>query len=63
VTSPRASGGGRSTSLVTGTASRSEQRHGRIPTFADHDLTPEEEAQLHQFLVYLRSRKNPSGKG
>jgi transcriptional regulator with XRE-family HTH domain len=44
-------------------ARESGQRHGRIPTFADHDLTPEEEAQLHQFLGYLRSRKNPSGKG
>jgi len=39
-----------------------EQRHGRIPTFADHNLTSEEEAQLHQFLGYLRSRKKPGGQ-
>jgi transcriptional regulator with XRE-family HTH domain len=35
------------------------QRHGRVATFADHNLTPDEEAQLVQFLGYLRSRKKP----
>jgi transcriptional regulator with XRE-family HTH domain len=39
----------------------SDQRHGRIPTFADHNLTSEEEAKLHEFLGYLRSRKKPGG--
>lgn len=49
--------------FVVPTRSRgSEQRHGRIATFADHNLTSEEEAQLHQFLGYLRSRKKPGGK-
>jgi HTH-type transcriptional regulator, competence development regulator len=48
--------------FVAPTRSRSnEQRHGRIPTFAGHNLTSEEEAQLHQFLGYLRSRKKPGG--
>lgn len=37
----------------TGTA----QRHGRVATFADHNLTAEEEAELIKFLGYLRSRK------
>ena len=51
--------------FVVPTRSRgNEQRHGRVATFAGHNLTPEEEAQLHQFLGYLRSsRKKPGGKG
>lgn len=40
-----------------------EQRHGRVATFAGHNLTDEEEAQLVQFLGYLRSRKKPGGQG
>jgi len=49
--------------FVMPTRSRgSEQRHGRVATFADHNLTSEEEAQLHQFLGYLRSRKKPGGQ-
>lgn len=39
-----------------------EQRHGRVATFADHNLTSEEEAELVQFLGYLRSRKKPGGQ-
>jgi HTH-type transcriptional regulator, competence development regulator len=38
-----------------------EQRHGRVATFAGHNLTNEEEAELVNFLGYLRSRKKPSG--
>ena len=50
--------------FVVPTRSRtSGQRHGRIATFADHHLTPEEEKQLVQFLGYLRSRKKASGQG
>lgn len=33
------------------------QRHGRVPTFAEHNLTPEEEGELLQFLQFLRSKK------
>lgn len=36
------------------------QRHGRIATFAEHNLTPEEEALLVDYLRYIRSRKRPS---
>jgi transcriptional regulator with XRE-family HTH domain len=39
-----------------------EQRHGRVATFAGHNLTDEEEAELVQFLGYLRSRKKPGGQ-
>jgi len=39
-------------------ATRGEgQRHGRIATFAEHNLTPEEEAELMDFLKHIRSRK------
>src|SRR5690348_16814929 len=39
-------------------ASGDDQRHGRLATFSAHNLTPEEEAQLFDFLNYLRSRKS-----
>lgn len=50
--------------FVVPTRSRggSEQRHGRVATFADHNLTAQEEAELVQFLGYLRSRKKPGGE-
>jgi hypothetical protein len=50
--------------FVVPTRSRrsSEQRHGRIATFADHNLTSEEEAELVKFLGYLRSRNKPGGQ-
>jgi transcriptional regulator with XRE-family HTH domain len=50
--------------FVAPTRSRSsaEQRHGRVATFADHNLTAEEEAELVQYLGFLRSRKKPGGK-
>ncbi|MFZ1923568.1 MAG: helix-turn-helix transcriptional regulator [Xanthobacteraceae bacterium] len=49
--------------FVVPTRSRTnEQRHGRVATFADHNLTQEEEAELVQFLGYLRSRKKPGGE-
>ena len=39
----------------------SQERHGRIATFAGHNLTNEEEAELVKFLGYLRSKKKPGG--
>jgi len=49
--------------FVVPTRSRaSSERHGRIPTFAGHHLTPEEERELIQFLGYLRSRKKTGGQ-
>ena len=43
---------------ITPTQNRPDgQRHGRIATFAEQDLTPEEEAELINYLQYLRSRK------
>jgi HTH-type transcriptional regulator, competence development regulator len=36
----------------------SAQRHGRIATFAEHNLSPEEETQLMDYLKFLRTRKH-----
>jgi HTH-type transcriptional regulator, competence development regulator len=49
--------------FVVPTRSRrsAQQRHGRVATFAGHNLTGEEEAELVKFLGYLRS-KRPGGQ-
>jgi len=45
------------------TKARSEkQRHGRIPTFAEHNLTPDEEVELLEYLKFLRTRTSRSDK-
>lgn len=50
------------TGFVTPTKSRRAQlRHGRIATFAEHNLTEEEEAELIQYLQFMRKRRKPSG--
>jgi transcriptional regulator with XRE-family HTH domain len=35
----------------------SADRHGRIPTFAEHNLTPDEEVELMEYLEFIRNRK------
>ncbi|MFI5353425.1 MAG: helix-turn-helix domain-containing protein [Candidatus Binatales bacterium] len=37
-----------------------KQKHGRVPTFAEHNLTSAEETALLDYLRFLRSRKKPS---
>lgn len=32
-------------------------RHGRVATFAEHNLTEDEEAKLIEYLQFIRSRK------
>jgi len=39
-----------------------DQRHGRVPTFAEHNLTSAEEAELLEYLNYMRSRRRPRDK-
>lgn len=39
-----------------------DQRHGRVATFADHNLSPAEESELIQYLKFIRSRKHPGDK-
>lgn len=34
-----------------------EEHHGRVPTFADMNLTPEEEEEMLKYLKFLRSEK------
>jgi HTH-type transcriptional regulator, competence development regulator len=43
---------------ITPTQNRTEhERHGRVPTFAEHNLTPAEEAELMDYLKFIRQRK------
>ena len=36
---------------------KSGERHGRVATFAEHNLTAEEEQELMDYLEFMRSRK------
>jgi transcriptional regulator with XRE-family HTH domain len=38
------------------------ERHGRVATFAEHNLTPEEEMEMLQYLQFIRNRKKPGDK-
>ena len=38
-------------------ASGKSKRHGRVATFANEELTPDEETQLLEYLAFLRSRR------
>ena len=40
----------------------SDHRHGRAATFAEHNLTSSEEAELLDYLKFLRSRKRRGEK-
>lgn len=39
-----------------------DQRHGRLATFAELNLTTEEQDELLDYLDYLRSKKKPRDK-
>jgi transcriptional regulator with XRE-family HTH domain len=39
------------------------ERHGRIATFANHNLTPEEEEQLVRYLQFIRGNPPSRDKG
>lgn len=42
------------------TSERSDQaRHGRAATFSEHNLSKEEEAELLEYLQFLRTRRKP----
>ncbi len=38
------------------------ERHGRVATFAEHNLTADEEAEMLEFLHFMRSRKKAGDK-
>ena len=48
---------------LTSTTKRTDaERHGRVATFAEHNLTGEEELEMLQYLQFMRSRKKPGDK-
>ena len=43
--------------ITTASKTRGDaERHGRLPTFAEHNLTSGEEAELMQYLQFMRNR-------
>jgi transcriptional regulator with XRE-family HTH domain len=48
---------------VTQSKSRgTDQRHGRLATFSEHNLTPAEESELMEYLKFMWARKKASDK-
>ncbi len=45
--------------LMSSTKRAENEQHGRIATFAEHNLTPAEESELMQYLQFMRGRKRP----
>ena len=43
--------------LTPSAARDAKARHGRIATFSEHNLTPEEEGELIEYLQFLRTKK------
>lgn len=48
--------------IVPSKSRTGDQRHGRVATFAEHNLTPEEEAVLMDYLEFIRRKKRPDGQ-
>jgi transcriptional regulator with XRE-family HTH domain len=48
--------------IAASTLRGSDERHSRVATFAEHNLTPEEEATLLEYLRFIRSRKRSDDK-
>lgn len=48
---------------ITSSVTRgADERHGRVATFSEHNLTPDEEQALVEYLQFIRSRKRPNDK-
>lgn len=43
--------------ITPATTKDDSKRHGRVATFAEHNLTGEEELELMQYLEFIRNRK------
>lgn len=43
-------------------ARKPDERHGRLATFSEHNLTSDEESELMEYLKFIRSRKRPGDK-
>ena len=48
--------------LMPSTQRSEDHRHGRVATFAEYNLTPDEESQLLEYLQFLRTRRRPNDK-
>ena len=48
--------------LMPSTEHADEDHHGRVATFAEYNLTSEEESELMQYLQFLRSRRRTRDK-
>lgn len=51
-----------SPSSASESATTAQQRHGRAATFANENLSPDEEAQLLEYLAFLRTRRKHGEK-
>ncbi|MGY4319099.1 helix-turn-helix domain-containing protein [Bradyrhizobium sp. JR3.5] len=47
---------------ISGNKRADTERHGRIATFAEHNLSAEEETEMLQYLQFMRARKKPGDK-
>jgi hypothetical protein len=46
--------------ISTSTTTRgADKRHGRVATFAEYNLSDEEQAALLEYLQFIRGRKKP----
>ena len=43
--------------LISSTGRSDDDRHGRVATFAEYNLTEDEESELLQYLQFIRSRR------
>ena len=48
--------------IVPARSRGADQRHGRLATFANHHLTPDEEGELIDYLNFIRTRKRQGDK-
>lgn len=44
---------------ITSAKRADTERHGRVATFAEHNLTADEEAEMIRYLKFMRDRKKP----
>lgn len=47
---------------ISGTKRADTERHGCVATFAEHNLSAEEESEMLQYLQFMRTRKKPGDK-
>ena len=48
--------------LMSTTRRSDDARHGRVATFAEYNLTEDEESELLEYLQFIRSRRQAHDK-